>query len=123
MRHNHMPRPFKILKIVVLVVLCFFVFGFVVEHVWNWLMPSVFGLRTITFLQAIGLIFLGKVLFGGFHRHGGGRWGGGRWRQEMEARFANMTPEERERFRAGMSGRRGCGFGSPSEPGPSTTSV
>jgi len=124
MRPNRMPRPFKILKIIVLVVLCFFVFGFVVEHVWNWLMPAVFGLRTITFLQAIGLIFLGKVLFGGFHRHGGGchggRWGGGRWREEMEAKFANMTPEERERFRAGMRGR--CGFG-PRDPGPSATSV
>ena len=107
MRPNRMPRPFKILKIIVLVVLCFFVFGFVVEHVWNWLMPAVFGLRTITFLQAIGLIFLGKVLFGGFHRHGGGRPG---WRRHMAERWEQMTPEEREKFRAGMRGRGMCGF-------------
>jgi hypothetical protein len=53
---------------------------------------------------------LSKILFGGFHRHGGGRNG---WRRHMEERFAQMTPEERERFRAGMRGRRGCGFGPP----------
>jgi hypothetical protein len=118
MRLHNLPRPFKILNIALLVVLCVFVFGFVVEHVWNWLMPAVFGLRTITFLQAVALIFLGKVLFGGFHRHGGHCGGGRHWRDKMEARFATMTPEERERFRAGMRGR--CGF-PPSEPNTPTS--
>ena len=44
------------------------VFGFVTMHLWNWLMPAIFGLKTITFLQALGLLVLGKILFGGFHR-------------------------------------------------------
>lgn len=30
---------------------------------WNWLMPALFGLKTVTFLQAIGLIFLTSILF------------------------------------------------------------
>ncbi len=30
---------------------------------WNWLMPLLFGLKTITFLQALGLSLLVKLLF------------------------------------------------------------
>jgi hypothetical protein len=30
---------------------------------WNWLMPIIFGLTQITFLQAIGINFLAAVLF------------------------------------------------------------
>ena len=100
-------RLWKVLKIVVLVLVAIIVFGFVTMQMWNWLMPAIFGLRAITFVQALGLLVLSKILFGGFHRHGGGRG----WRRHMEERFAQMSPEERERFRAGMRGRRGCGWG------------
>lgn len=31
---------------------------------WNWLVPSVFGLPEISFIQALGLIGLIKLLFG-----------------------------------------------------------
>ena len=41
------------------------VFGFVVEGLWNGLMPSIFGWHTITFWQAVGLLLLSKILFGG----------------------------------------------------------
>jgi hypothetical protein len=98
----------KVLKIVVFVALALLVFGFVTEHLWNWLMPAIFGLKTITFLQALGLVVLSKILLGGFHKHGGGGRG---WKRGMEERWGRMTPEERERFRAGMKGRRGCGWG------------
>ncbi len=101
----------RALKIITFVVLATLAFGLLVMHLWNWLMPVIFGLRTLTFLQALGLLLLSKLLFGGFHRHVGGRG----WRRHMEERFANMTPEERERFRSGMRGRRGCGFGPPAE--------
>jgi type IV secretory pathway VirB2 component (pilin) len=30
---------------------------------WNWLMPMIFGLTKITFLQAVGLNFLSGILF------------------------------------------------------------
>ena len=110
-------RALKGLKIVVLVMVALFVFGFVTMHLWNWLMPALFGLRVITFAQALGLLVLSKLLLGGFHRHAGGRHG---WKRHMEERFAQMSPEERERFRAGMRGRRGCHFGrseeNPSQP-------
>lgn len=47
------------------VVLAFvLVFGLFVQLLWNWLMPAIFGLRPITYLQAIGLLLLIRVLFG-----------------------------------------------------------
>ena len=107
-------RAFKVLKIVVLVIVIASVVGFVVMHLWNWLMPTVFGLKPITYLQALGLLLLSKILLGGFHKHGhgGGRWRGrGEWKRHMEERWGQMTPEEREKFRAGMRGRWGCGPG------------
>jgi uncharacterized RDD family membrane protein YckC len=30
---------------------------------WNWLMPEIFGLKTITFLQSWGLMILSNILF------------------------------------------------------------
>ena len=100
------------LKILLFVALAATVFSFVVMELWNRLMPIIFGLHAISFWQALGLLVLSKILFGGFHgRHGFG----GHWRQRMMERWDQMTPEEREKFRAGMRG--GCGhFGSSPAP-------
>jgi hypothetical protein len=109
----------KAFKISVFVTLAIGAFGYITMSLWNWLMPAIFGLTTITFPQALGLVILSKILFGGFHRHGGGRRG---WRRGMEERLAQMTPEERERFRTGMRGRR-CGFGRQEPVAPEQTAV
>ena len=45
-------------------------FSLLVLLLWNWLMPAIFGLTTITFFQAFGLLVLSKILFFGFHRGG-----------------------------------------------------
>jgi hypothetical protein len=80
--------------------------GEVVKQLWNWLLPPLFGWQQITFWQAIGLLALCRILFGGFGLHGPGR---SYSRRRMAERWERMTPEERERFREGMRGR--CGFG------------
>ena len=77
--------------------------GQVVMRLWNWLMPSLFGWQALTFWQALGLLALCRILFGGFGMHGGGR-------------SRMLSPEERERFRAGM--RRRFGFGGERVPEP-----
>jgi hypothetical protein len=46
------------------------VFGFLVKWLWNWLAPDIFGLGTITYWQAVGMLILAKILFSGFGRHG-----------------------------------------------------
>lgn len=43
-----------ILGVVIMIV----IIGFPVMLLWNWLMPEIFGLTEITFIQAIGLLFL-----------------------------------------------------------------
>jgi hypothetical protein len=103
-------KIFRVLKFVAIGIVAFTVFGFVVTHLWNYLMPGLFGLHIITFWQAVGLMLLGRLLFGGF-RPGRGGFG---WRRQMRQRWEQMTPEEREKFRAGWRG--GCG--GPSTPAP-----
>ncbi|MGA8026236.1 MAG: hypothetical protein WB992_03765 [Bryobacteraceae bacterium] len=99
----------RVLKFAALAALAAIVFTFVVMSLWNWLMPAVFGLRTIGFWQALGLLVLSRILFGGFRGRPGHGIG---WRNRMMARWEKMTPEEREKFRQGM--RHRCGvFGSP----------
>jgi hypothetical protein len=90
--------------------------GYVVMHLWNWLLPGLFGWRPITFWQGLGLLALCRILFGGFRLHGPG---GSNFRHRMRERCGRMTPEEREKFRQGI--REGWGFGRPAEEssGPS----
>jgi hypothetical protein len=88
------------------IVLFTFIGGEVVMRLWNWLLPMIFGWRQITFWQALGILLLCRILFGGLGHHGHGR---SKFRRRMDERWEHMTPEERERFRQGMSGR--CGFG------------
>jgi hypothetical protein len=75
---------------------------------WNWLLPPLFGWHEITFWQALGILALCRILFGGWGGPGGHRSG---MRRRMEERCEQMTPEERERFRQGIRGR--WGFGVP----------
>lgn len=93
-----------------LIVLVFLLFvalgGAVVMQLWNWLLPPLFGWSQITFWQALGLLALCRILFGGFGLRGSGR---SNFRRRMAERWEHMTPEERERFRQGMRGR--CGLG------------
>ncbi|HKW17770.1 MAG TPA: hypothetical protein VJO35_09705 [Terriglobales bacterium] len=84
-------------------------FGSAVLYLWNWLMPSIFGLHTISYWQALGLLGLCWLLFTGPRG-----WMGPRLyqRQRMRERWGRMSPEEREKFRAGMRARCG-GFQQP----------
>ncbi|MFY0714062.1 hypothetical protein J1D01_10325 [Seonamhaeicola sp. NFXS20] len=40
-------------------------FGFIIMWLWNWLMPMIFGLTTLTFWEAVGIFILFKILLGG----------------------------------------------------------
>jgi hypothetical protein len=92
-----MRKGFKVLLIAIIAI---GVFGFLVMSLWNWLMPPLFGRPLITFWQAVGLLVLSKILFGGLgRRHGPPPW---HWRRRMMDRWEQMTPEERERFRQGL---------------------
>ncbi len=72
-------------------------FGYGTMYLWNWIMPYLFHLPMIDFGMAIGIVVLSKILFGGVRMRGGHGWGYGRY---WKAKMANMTPEEREKFKA-----------------------
>jgi len=106
MKRNWMRRG---LKFALIALLAATVFSWVTMSLWNWLMPALFGLRAISFWQALGLLVLSRVLLGGFRGRPGHAM---HWRRRMHERWEQMTPEEREKFRQGM--RERCGR--PSAP-------
>jgi hypothetical protein len=93
---------------IIAIPLFIFIGGEIVMHLWNWLLPPLFGWRLITFWQALGLLLLCRILFGGLGR------GGPRGPRGPRLRGCRkMTPEERERFRKAMD--EGYNFGAPGE--------
>jgi hypothetical protein len=80
---------------IIAITLFIFLGGKVVQLLWNWLMPMLFGLREVTFWQAVGILALSRILFGGLGI--GGQRSRRRWGHDM-------SPEERERFRQRMRG-------------------
>jgi hypothetical protein len=89
-----------------------FIGGEVVMHLWNWLLPDIFGWKQVTFWQALGLLALSRILFGGFSRGGGMQRS--HFRRRMAERWDGMTPEERAKFCGGLHGR--WGREEPAEP-------
>lgn len=75
--YHHRTHPFlkglKIFGFVILgvigVAFLALLFGYIVMLLWNWLMPVLFELTTITFWQAVGIVILARLIFGGF-KHG-----------------------------------------------------
>ena len=87
-------------------------FSFIVMKLWNAILPDVLHVATINFWQAMGILVLSKILFGGF-----GGWGHKKheWKKRMQDKWQHMTPEERDRFKEalekrfeGRFGRRWC---------------
>ena len=104
----------KGIKMILLFLLIGAAMSYLVMGLWNWLMPVVFGLGSITFWQALGMLLLAKLIFG----FGRGGWGhhNGHWKhhsarigqEKMEEKLKTMTPEEREKFREEWKKR--CGW-------------
>lgn len=57
----------NIFQVIMLIVIAAPVIALVISIpvwlLWNWLMPSIFGLKTITWIQALGLAVLSRLLF------------------------------------------------------------
>ena len=83
-----------------------FIFGSVVMYLWNAILPAVLDIGVISFWQAIGILVLSKILFGGFRGgHSHHKWHG--HSPEMREKWMHLTPEEREKMRSEWRGR--CG--------------
>lgn len=80
--------------------------GALVQWLWNWLLPALFGGPRITFWQALGLLLLCRILFGGWHGASRPNWRR-RMRERMAERYEAMSAEEREKFRQRVRERWG----------------
>ena len=85
---------------VVLGTLVAFIFGWVVMLLWNWLMPSIFGLPVIGFWKAWGLVVFVHILFkSGHHKshyyphHNHDHWKH-EFRDKIKKRFGDKLPPE-----------------------------
>ncbi len=100
---------FFIAPLAILGILAFIAIGStLVMLLWNWLTPPLFGWHSIGFWQALGMLALCRILFGGFGGRGFGRPMRHRMADRMAERWEVMTPEERERFRQRIRDR--CGY-------------
>src|ERR1700741_3043838 len=100
-----MNQRFWAKKIIGFIILAFAVtalLSFVVMGLWNNILAVVLHISTVTFWQALGILVLSKILFGGFK----GGWRGGRgghwrkeWQEKWEAKMQGMSPEEREKIK------------------------
>jgi len=118
MTHRFGKRKWLFIPIFIAAV---FLFGMIVMGLWNAILPAVIGVKTISFWQALGILILSKILFGGFR--GGWRGGPGkaRWMQ-MQQKLAAMTPEEREKFKSEWKNRCASWKNrSVTQPGATTT--
>ena len=100
----------KTFHIALLITIAIAGFGQAVLQLWNWLMPELFGLPPLRFWQAVGLMALSWILFGGLRGFG---MITGPGRGSPRDGWARLTPEERERFRRGMAHARGSEAAGP----------
>ena len=104
--HNHPFHPAKYVFFAVVAAAFVLLMGGVVMLLWNAILPRVLGVNPLTFWEAVGLLVLSKILFGGFggmrkwdksRRHGRpGRSRRAGWREK----WMNMSDEERQEFKA-----------------------
>lgn len=71
----------------------------IVMQLWNCLLPDPFtGVSHIGYWQALGMLLLSRILFGGL------RGGHGHWRRRS-AHWESMTPDEREQLKGRFRSR------------------
>jgi hypothetical protein len=80
--------------------------GVVTMFLWNWLVPQLFNGPHITYIQALGLIVLSKILTGriwnkqphypaGIHHQPS-------WKDRFQEKLSELQPSEREAFKQRM---------------------
>ncbi len=92
------------IAVVIGVIVLMFVGGAVVQALWNWVVPDVFGLPALDFWQAFALLALARILFGNIG--GGGRGRGPGWGRRKGGHHGppHLSPEEREHMKQSAAG-------------------
>lgn len=64
---------FKVVFMIIAAILFLLLFGYGFMLLWNWLMPDVFGLPSLSYWKAVGILVMAKLLFGNFEGKGSGK--------------------------------------------------
>lgn len=97
-RQHHRGHSFgghRMMKPLLLGVVIIAALGLLVMSLWNAVLPAIIGVKAIGFWQALGLLILCRILFGGLGFRPGMF---GMARRRMHERWMQMTPEQREEF-------------------------
>ena len=98
----------KLKKTAIRILLIFLMGSILLMVLWNWLMPTVFGLKTIHLGEAAGFFFMARLLFGRYPFWSGNKRMNYPGRHQFREKWEKMTPEERKSF---IEQRRQKGFG------------
>jgi hypothetical protein len=71
-----------------------FLFGWIVMLLWNWLMPEIFGLKSVSYWQAWGLLLLSCILFGKIGGSGSSSGSGGKSDRRRKKELRRYLKEE-----------------------------
>jgi hypothetical protein len=95
----------RCLKIGLMVVVGIAAVTWVVMQLWNCLLPDLFtGVSRIGYWQALGVLALSRILFGGLRGGCHGHW------RERRAHWESLSPEERQQLKGRFMSRWGhCG--------------
>ena len=100
---HHPHSAARCIKIGVLVVAGVAALTGVVMALWNCLLPDLFtGVSPIGYWQALGVLALSRILFGGLRGGGHGRWHG------RHAHWESLSPDERAQLKGRFHRRWGC---------------
>jgi len=98
-KNSHYPKR-KIFFFILLFPALFLGIGAIVMLLWNAILPVVIHVESISYLQALGILVLSKILFSGF-RHGySGRnfHSPSKW-HHLKEKWENMTDEEKAKYK------------------------
>jgi hypothetical protein len=85
----------KGLKIGVFIIFGMAIMSGIIMLLWNWLVPALFtGMGSISYIQALGLLALSRILFSGFHGRREGCHG-----HHHSVHWGDMNDEEHKYFK------------------------
>lgn len=96
-----MNKGYYLMKCTLMGFIGLLLFGFITMVLWNWLVPVLFSGPSITYLQALGLLALSKILTVGFwarpfrsHQPANSFW-----KKQIHEKLSTLDPQEREAFK------------------------
>ena len=94
--HNWKKRKFIFPLFIPII---FLALAAIVMFLWNAILPDIIHTGVINYWQALGLLVLCRILFGGFGHHGGSHGNYFSRSRAMKEKWMAMNDEEKQKFR------------------------